>query len=102
VLVCCNIVRIIGGVPQTLCFVGNTYMRPIPVSARYKMWCAAARLLGLQVRIPPGSWMSVFCECCVLPGRGLCDGPIPGPENSYRLWCVWVRSGARICLCTTM
>jgi hypothetical protein len=28
----------------------------------------------------------------VLSGRGLCDGPIPRPENSYRLWCVWVRS----------
>ena len=26
---------------------------------------AAARWLGLRVRIPPGSWMSVSCECCV-------------------------------------
>ena len=26
----------------------------------------AARLLGLRVRIPPGEWMSVSCECCVL------------------------------------
>jgi len=25
---------------------------------------AAAMLLGLQVRIPPGSWMSVSCVCC--------------------------------------
>jgi hypothetical protein len=24
----------------------------------------------------------------VLSGRGLCDGPIPHPEESYRLWCV--------------
>jgi hypothetical protein len=24
----------------------------------------AARLLGLWVRIPPGAWMSVSCECC--------------------------------------
>ena len=31
---------------------------------------AAARLLN---RIPPGAWMSVCCECCVLSGRGLCD-----------------------------
>jgi hypothetical protein len=23
-----------------------------------------------------------------LSGRGLCDGPIPRPEESYRLWCV--------------
>jgi hypothetical protein len=25
--------------------------------------------------------MSVFCECCVLSGRGLCDGLITRPEN---------------------
>ena len=31
----------------------------------------AARLLGLQVRIPPGAWMSVCCECCVLSGSVL-------------------------------
>jgi hypothetical protein len=24
----------------------------------------------------------------VLSGRGLCDGPIPRPDESYRLWCV--------------
>jgi hypothetical protein len=24
----------------------------------------------------------------VLSGRGLCDGPIPRPEECYRLWCV--------------
>jgi hypothetical protein len=26
--------------------------------------------------------MSVSCECCVLSGRGICDGPIPCPEES--------------------
>jgi hypothetical protein len=49
---------------------------------------AAARLLGSWVRIPPRAWMSVCCECCVLSGRGLCDGLVPRPEESYRLWCV--------------
>jgi hypothetical protein len=34
---------------------------------------AAARLLGLRVRIPPWAWKSVTCECCVLSGRGLCE-----------------------------
>jgi len=48
----------------------------------------AARLLRLWVRIPPGAWISVCCECCVLSGRGLCDGLITRPEKSYRLWCV--------------
>ena len=26
---------------------------------------AAARMLGLWFRIPPGAWMSVRCECVV-------------------------------------
>ena len=51
---------------------------------------AAARLLGSWVRIPPGAWMSVCCECCVLSGRCLCDELITRPEESYRLWCVVV------------
>ena len=50
----------------------------------------AARLLGLWVRIPPGAWMFVCCECFVLSGRCLCDEPITRPEESYRLWCVVV------------
>jgi hypothetical protein len=29
--------------------------------------------------------MFVCCECCVLSGRGLCDGLITRPEDSYRL-----------------
>jgi hypothetical protein len=29
--------------------------------------------------------MDVCCECCVLSGRGLCDGLITSPEESYRL-----------------
>ena len=51
---------------------------------------AAARLLRLCVQIPLGAWMFVCCDCCVLSGRGLCDGMITRPEESYRLWCVVV------------
>ena len=51
---------------------------------------AAARLLRSWVRIPPGAWMFVCCECFVLSGRGLCDELITRPEESYRLWCVVV------------
>jgi hypothetical protein len=50
--------------------------------------CAAERLLESWVWIPPGAWMFASCECCVLSGRGLCDRPIPLPEESYRLWYV--------------
>jgi hypothetical protein len=49
---------------------------------------SAARLLVSWVRIPQAAWMSVSCECCVLSGRGLCDGLVPRPEESYRVWCV--------------
>ena len=34
--------------------------------------------------------MFVCSECCVLSGRGLCDGLITRPEESYRLLCVVV------------
>ena len=56
------------------------------------MWSMSetARLLGLRVRIPPGAWMPVCRECCVLSGRGLCHGPITRPELLYR-----------VCVCAT-
>jgi hypothetical protein len=62
---------------------------------------AAGLLLGSRVRIPPGAWIFVCCECCVLSGRGVWNGPIPRPEECYRLWlcdCVW--SHERITLYT--
>jgi hypothetical protein len=34
--------------------------------------------------------MFVCCECCVISGRGLCDGLITRPEESYRTWRVAV------------
>ena len=80
---------------------------------------ATARTLRLRVLIPPGALMSICCEysivccqvevtatdrslvqrshtdcgvslCCVLSGRGLYDGLITRPEESYRLWRVFV------------
>jgi len=48
----------------------------------------AARLLGLRVRFPPGTWISVSCECCVLSGGNLCDGLITRTGESCRLRCV--------------
>ena len=60
----------------------------------------AARLLRSWVRIPPGAWIFVCCECRVLSGRGLCDELITRPEESYRLWCVVVcdLETSRICV----
>ena len=50
----------------------------------------AARLLRSWVRIPPGAWIFVCCECRVLSGRGLCDELVNRLEESYRLCCVVV------------
>ena len=50
----------------------------------------AARLLRSWVRIPPGVWMFVCCDCCVLSGRVLCEELITRLEESYRQWCVVV------------
>jgi hypothetical protein len=69
-----------------LCFIISTGRSQWPCG----LWrgSTVARLLGSRVRIPPGEWMSVCCECCVLSGRGLCDGLITHLEESYRVWCV--------------
>jgi hypothetical protein len=40
----------------------------------------------LNVGFPPGTWMFVYFKCCVLSGRGIFVGPIPRPEESYRVW----------------
>ena len=37
-----------------------------------------------------GMEVCLFCVCYVLSGRGLCDGLITRPEESYRLWRVFV------------
>jgi hypothetical protein len=39
-----------------------------------------------------GAWRSVCYGCCVLSGRGFCHWPITHPEESYRVWCVWMWS----------
>ena len=81
-------------------FVGETFflqvaqsnLSYVPPCHRRSKWpsslrrrSGAARLLRSWVRIPPGSWISVGCECCVLSGTGLCDGLIIRPEESYPL-----------------
>ena len=66
----------------------TTSSAPVPVVAR----SVAARLLGLQVRIPSESLMSVSSNCFVLSGRCLSVEPITRPEDFYRVCCVWVSS----------
>jgi hypothetical protein len=47
-------------------------------------------LAGIAVSNPAGSWMYVACECCVLQGRDLCDGPIRYLVQSSSTECVCV------------
>ena len=64
--------------------------KPVPVAARSKAW-VCGRSPAETVGSNPTGGMDVFLfESCVLSGRGLCDGLITRPEESYRLWCVVV------------
>ena len=48
---------------------------------------AAARLVEFKVRIPPGVWMFVCCECCVLSADQSSRGVLPTVVRR----CVWSR-----------
>ena len=68
--------------------------QPIPVAARPKEWVCSWSL--------PGIAGSNSAECCVLSRRGVCDGPIRCPEESYRVCvcvcvCVCACARARVC-----
>ena len=59
------------------------------------LWLATEPVWHIPDRISdlnPSGGMDVCRECRVLSCRGLCDGPITCPEESYRVWCVWVWS----------
>ena len=51
----------------------------------------AARLLRLWVRIPPGAWMSVRCECCVW-SLWRADHAARGVLSTVMRRCVWSRN----------
>ena len=63
--------------------------KQFPVAGPAKAFVSGRRLLGLRVRIMPGVWISVCCECYVWSVRGRCDGSISRLEASYRV-CVCV------------
>ena len=67
-------------------FTSIMYRVPVQWPRDLRRRSTAARLLRSWVRIPPRAWMFVCCKCCVLSGRGLCDGLIIRSEESYRLW----------------
>jgi hypothetical protein len=56
----------------------------------FKAW-VCGRTLGVVACSNPAEAMDV-CLLWMLWRRGFCNGPIPRPEESYRMWRVWVWS----------
>jgi hypothetical protein len=70
-----------------LSILATRWKAPIPLPARSKVWVCGCTLAGIAGS-NPAEGMYVCCECCVLSGRGLCNGPMTRPEESYRVLCV--------------
>jgi hypothetical protein len=59
--------------------------------------CTVFCIVVVVLPIPPGAWMFVPCECCVLLSRSLCVAVVIRPEGPYRVCCVqWVWSQSPI------
>jgi len=43
--------------------------------------------LAMIVGSNPGGSVDVSFDCHFLSGRGLCEGLITSPDESYRVWC---------------
>ena len=54
----------------------------VPVAARFKASVCFHSLVGIAGSNPAGGMDICVLECCVLSGRGLCDGPITRQEES--------------------
>jgi len=68
---------------------GRLYCWDWGIESRGVRWCVLLDLCVLSV---------VCCECCVRWSRGLFVGLITCPEESNRMWLVWVWSDATVTL----
>ena len=59
------------------------------MAARSKAWVGGRTSAETAGSNSTGG-MEVCCDCCLLSRRGLCDGLITRPEESYRMGCVVV------------
>jgi hypothetical protein len=59
---------------------------PVSVVALSKAYVYGRSPAEIVGSITTGPWKFVCCECHMLSRRGLCDGLIARPEESYRLW----------------
>ena len=53
------------------------------MATRYKAWIYCSWLAAIAGSNPAVGIDGCLCENCVLSGRGVCDGPITGPEEAY-------------------
>jgi len=65
------------------------YYRAVTVAARSKTSVCGCSLAGTTGLNPAGG-IDACHECRVLSSRGLCDGLITRPEESYRVWYIRV------------
>jgi len=66
---------------------------PIAVAAQSKAWICGLSIAGNEGSNPEGD-MDVSCGCCLLSGKGLCEGPFLRPEQSYPM-CLYMC----VCVC---
>ena len=63
----------------------------IQVAAPFKLWVCGHSLAGIAGSNPTGDMdICLLWILCVFSRRGLCVWLITRPEESYRVWCVWV------------
>jgi len=59
---------------------------PHSVATPSKAWFCGRSLPGIVGVSSTVAWKSISSEGWVLAGRVFCEGPIPGREESYRVW----------------
>jgi hypothetical protein len=69
----------------------NSFL-PIPVAAPSQTWIWRHSLAAIAGSNRAGGMKVCLFLYCPLSGKGLCDGSITRPEESCRVWCVWVWS----------
>ena len=69
---------------------GPTFLCPSWGGVRFALSLVGGPSWAHSGSCPLGVWMFVCCEYCVMSGRGLFDGLITRPGESYRLWRVVV------------
>jgi hypothetical protein len=66
-----------------------SYLLPITMTAQFQVYVCGRPHAGIAGSNPAVSMIVCLFDSCVLSGRGLCDGQLSRPEESYRVRAVW-------------